>query len=622
MDNNIEKFTIAFPFKYAKAKFNIKRISEWGVIDYIFLKELSFKIHSLQQLCDYSNLEKQIVIQILLPLMKMGWIELINYNSEFYFQITESGKKVCLENKLPHKGESYNRNRDFLVDFKNNYYGIQKFKLLPESKARITELSKKEKNFFQLNLIIEDIYPNYELMCNAIAYENEIINDILDNFHYGISDVKFILFDVHYDYNSNNVIFHDENLINIFPEEIRNTINLLPYQKSKKRRKTQKITEFNQINFSTDHFFEFESKSLEMILGAKSNHLKVLDLIKEAEEYLIIHSTFIGDWSIFKSGTNEYTDLFQELRNALKRNIGVYILWGKDEAEEDHPDYLKTKEEIEKIEAALNQFNQNCLKDNIFNTINFNNFKKTGSHTKFILTKSKEQNRLLFSSCNFLYTNFLRFESSLLITDNSFVKNFMYIAADISSGKDLHSDTVRNDLLRYAKSIPKTPESTLPKIKVNLVLKYQHYQYIDLAKSSCKHRLYIVSDKLNAVSFRPIADALKNSNFKKYAYFSQRSKNFTPFMERNLIKSFAASPININLRLHDPKTTIDGEKNPKKNHSKVLAWDNNHILITSLNWLSCNASPPPNATDIYHEIGIYVERRNIAKEFIEVFKAL
>ena len=58
--SNITKFTVAFPFKYARAKFSIKKLSDWGVIDYIFLKELSFKSYSLLDLCIYSNLEKQI----------------------------------------------------------------------------------------------------------------------------------------------------------------------------------------------------------------------------------------------------------------------------------------------------------------------------------------------------------------------------------------------------------------------------------------------------------------------------------------------------------------------------------------------------------------------------------
>ena len=55
-------------------------------------------------------------------------------------------------------------------------------------------------------------------------------------------------------------------------------------------------------------------------------------------------------------------------------------------------------------------------------------------------------------------------------------------------------------------------------------------------------------------------------------------------------------------------------------HAKVLAWDNNDLLITSLNWLS--ASAPDNLVEIYHEVGVYVRGWDVAKDFIKVFRSL
>ena len=55
MSDNILKFTVAFPFKYGKAKFSIKKLSNWGVVDYVFLKAISMKEYSLQELSKYSK---------------------------------------------------------------------------------------------------------------------------------------------------------------------------------------------------------------------------------------------------------------------------------------------------------------------------------------------------------------------------------------------------------------------------------------------------------------------------------------------------------------------------------------------------------------------------------------
>lgn len=620
MSNNIIKFTVAFPFKYGRSKFSIKKLSDWGVIDYIFLKELSYKSYSLQEICKYSNIEKQVVIQILLPMMKMGWVELVTNNSDFYFVITKLGREACKDNKLPDKEESYERSRDFLIDINNNYYGIQKCSLIPESEVRVTELQKNQDNFIKFTLSQCEIYPDNDLMYKAVEFQNEKVITVLDDFHYGITDTKYILFDVHYNKIKKTIVFQDEDLIKKFSKEIKDRISKYPFQDNKNQNSKKKYNQSTKFDFNSKHSFELDNSSLNMILGYTDNKIAFLELIKKSKDYLIIHSTFIGSWCI-KNSNNEYTEVFNELKQALKRNVSIYILWGKDEPDEVDDNFQESKSEIQKIENLLNNFNNECIKERIFNTINFNNFSKTGSHTKFVISKTDNNIKLLFSSCNFLYTEYQRFEASLLITDNNFIKKFMGIAADISSGKDLHSNSIRSEFKRFATNIPTTDIISQDKIKVDLVLKYQHYDYIDLAKKLCKNRLYILSDKLNDVAARPIADALKNCDFKKYAYFSKRSENFTPEMEKKFTQNLAASPINISLKLHDPKHKING-KSPKKNHSKVLAWDNNHILITSLNWLSANASKTSSSTDIYHEIGIYVEKRDIAKNFITIFKQL
>ncbi|WP_404227554.1 hypothetical protein [Acinetobacter venetianus] len=621
MSDNILKFTVAFPFKYGKAKFSIKKLSNWGVVDYVFLKAISMKEYSLQELSKYSNLDKQIVIQILLPMMKNGWIKLVSYNSDFYFNITDSGLKACKGSKLPDKEESYERYRDFLVDIDNNYYGVKKLKLIPESEARVNELRNNQDNFIKISLPKCEVYPNEKLMFKAVGFQNEKILDILGDFHYGIVDTKYILFDLHFDKNKKEIIFHDDDLVRLFSKPVIDVFYHYPYYESNNKNIIKKDYKSKKHKFFTKSSFVLDKSSLNTILGGPKNKEEFIRLIRESDEYLIIHSTFIGKWCI-KSKDNDYTDIFLEIKNALKRNVKVFILWGKDEPDEEDEDFDKSDYEIKVIEDLLTNFNNDCFKEKIFNTVEFNSFSKTGSHTKFVISKTKLGIELLFGSCNFLYTEFLRFEASFLIADINFIKNFLSIAADISSGKDLHSNSVRKILKRFSNEIPESNFTPSEAIKVNLVLKYQHYDYIDLAKKICERELYIISDKLNDVAARPIADALKSSSFRKFAYFSERSEKFTPAMEKKFTKYLATNPININLRLHDPKVRIDVNKNPKKNHAKVLLWDSNHLLITSLNWLSANASYSPSSTDIYHEIGIYVEAENVAESFLDVFRKL
>jgi len=57
---------------------------------------------------------------------------------------------------------------------------------------------------------------------------------------------------------------------------------------------------------------------------------------------------------------------------------------------------------------------------------------------------------------------------------------------------------------------------------------------------------------------------------------------------------------------------------PKKHHAKVLAWDNNDVLITSLNWLSSNASI--NYGEEYHEVGVHIHGYDVATQFVDKFR--
>jgi phosphatidylserine/phosphatidylglycerophosphate/cardiolipin synthase-like enzyme len=48
-------------------------------------------------------------------------------------------------------------------------------------------------------------------------------------------------------------------------------------------------------------------------------------------------------------------------------------------------------------------------------------------------------------------------------------------------------------------------------------------------------------------------------------------------------------------------------------HAKVLCWDDDNIVVTSLNWLSAD----PSAEYLRAEIGIHIQASGIAKAFRE-----
>ncbi len=51
-------------------------------------------------------------------------------------------------------------------------------------------------------------------------------------------------------------------------------------------------------------------------------------------------------------------------------------------------------------------------------------------------------------------------------------------------------------------------------------------------------------------------------------------------------------------------------------HAKVLAWDDDALAVTSLNWLSAD----PSESALRREIGIFVEMNKLADNFIRRFE--
>lgn len=617
MPNDLKKYTIAIPFKFGNSVFTIIKKSPWSIIDYLFLDTLNSSSMSLDNLSIYSNFKKQLVVQILLPMIKLGWIELISSDKDFIFEITDSGKNAVGLGKLPDIEEVYERYREFALDSFYNYYGLSKFKFNLEPEARVNELKQENENFIKYDLDFDEVYPDYNEIYKSVAFDNEIVKSMRRDFHYSLFQNRYLIVDLLYNQVDKTVNFLDEDMAEGLKPEIVDFIkNIKPDFNKKVESKRIVSNDLPLINNKSN--FTVSEDDLEIVAGALEHKDKILYLLKNSIDYLVLHTTFIGKWCIFDSKINQYSDIFIEIKAALIRGVTIYLMWGKDEPDENQFDYEKSIIEIKDIEELLEKFNNQCIQEGILNTINLNNFVKTGSHTKFIITNIENVGpTLLMGSCNYLYTQYERFEASVYLKDVSIVKRMIQIAADMSTGKDFYSTNVREELLLISEKIIDSHERKKRNINISLVLKGDHYKYIDLAKHQAKKNIYILSDKLNDIFDRPICDALKNSMAKKYAFFSDRSENFSHDQAVSLIERLSQEPYKINIRLHSPKTSVGPKK--KKNHAKVLTWDNDNLLITSLNWLSSNASLSSKTTEDYHEIGFYIRKENIAREFIEKF---
>lgn len=640
-----QELKLAIPFFYGKNKFTITRKSQWSVLDLLFLRKISELPVSLETLEDYSNLKRQIVVQIVLPFVSNNWVEIIPIENTYVFSITELGKYISQFDAIPQFSEEYFRTRDYIFDpIGNRYYGLLKNSPLKvESYLRIQELIKDGVKIKVMNLPAKSCFPNIDEVKKCITYSDEHVEDI--EFVNGIvtlNETRYVLLDTVLDKKKKTIEFN-EDYSNIFTVELLNAVKLkfdflvdqvIKELNDSEDKNIASNIESNINQFVLDSkapllkFYEVANKNIETIYGGNDHRLIFLDLIIKSTKYLIIHSTFISERSLYDKNMNKWTEISLELKNALKRGVEVTILFGKDRPDTDDLDenedekrqskLIKSLEEIYKIEKLLDRFNKECIEENI-TPLQLNDHKKTGSHSKYIITHHSEWGlTLLLGSCNFFYSNFDRFEASVVIKDPQVVHDFLRISSILCSAKDFHSNDLHNYFSDLAKDISLNNQVFNDSDNISnvaIIYKNQHYSLIDKAKVNARKIIFITSDKLSEVSIKPIFDSIKNNmNAKKIVFFSEKSEIFTHEDELNLRKLLRKPEYKIDIQLHNPKI------NPrKKNHSKVLVWDEDDIVISSLNWLSANASAN-NATDPYHEIGIYIQSSGIGRGFIKAFQ--
>ncbi|SJM38487.1 hypothetical protein A1019T_02484 [Psychrobacter pasteurii] len=619
------KYTVAVPFLSNSYLFSISKKIGWSIVDYLFLKELYHQERTLSELSKKSNLRKQIILQIVLPMSDLGWVEIINFNHEFLLKITDNGKSAYLASRknheLPCQVTDYISKREIYVDILDNYYNFYKSSVQTIAYVRYKEIKSNEKQeFVELPLLNDKVYPDYEKIEKVAGNQNESISKIEDLNIGQLTDKKYLLVEMIYTPENKSKIIKDSLYSDLNNSLIKIIESTRPPSISDSK-STQVVMPEVEKNVPSTTSITLNRNQVDFIYGGQETEIKFLELINTAQNYLIIHSTFIGSWCIKRKNSEDeqYSEYFEAIREALKREVAVYILWGKTSLDSDDDDYEKSHAEDNKVKNLLSEFNDSCRREGIMGIVDYNQFRRTESHAKFIIADSANRGAcVMVSSCNFLYSRFNRFEASVAIYDDQLVRSYLRIAANISMGNNYVNSSTKKEINSYANQYKCFTKRNSPqevrnlqedKFTVSLVLKNQHYYYIDVACNEATKIIYITSDFINSTPERPIYDALKNSTAKKFLFYSKRSDHISHEEINETMKSLDGleEPIKLRQSPHKPK-----------HHAKVLAWDDNDILITSLNWLSSNASE--NQDDKYHEIGVHINGPNVVAEFINKFK--
>jgi len=572
---------VAIPLLKGKRKFFLEKGRPWSLAEHVLLAALTNKPRTVGELAVAGDIPQRLVLEALIRLMRAGWVTLQQESKGVVFSATAAGQNVVGDEELPKLAKSTSRWMNFVIDrITGTLYRSREMPFVErhvvESRAvreRLVWLRPRDLDAFDdtagvLATLFEDderflgIEPSAEKMVNRFA----------------IATVR-----------GANV----EGLPPRAPDELVELVkhaarNAPPFPMAEKSLQQDPGRQIPFADRPAPRAIDAVFRPEDLILGGAMHETILREAIRKAKHRIIIHSTFISEQGFEQVQTS--------LIAAAKRGAIVDVLWGEDE---NKTDAVTTAKTIAKVRTSIET-------EGLSLSIRVHPF-STRSHAKILVCDDGKSERLSVTvgSCNWLSSGFQNYEASIRFSDPGVVSAVIEQIADLTRGSDRHWTELTSEMARLASDARLQKPPTGVKAKVTLVLGPQHAQFVRIARDTARRRMFVASHRIGAAArpsvILPAIAAVRETGIEARVFYGVASEGAS------------GTPISPN---GHPAPSVQPVLTPKL-HAKILAWDDDHVLISSQNWLSAD----PGESNVRREIGLMVHSKGVAKAVIDNFDA-
>jgi hypothetical protein len=202
-------------------------------------------------------------------------------------------------------------------------------------------------------------------------------------------------------------------------------------------------------------------------------------------------------------------------------------------------------------------------------------------------------------SCNWLSSPFQSVELSVVVHDNHVIAD-LAVALQRMVGRRGLADSIANEMALTARDLRRSATSTGNNARMAVVVGDAHERVIRSASGAAKRRFFVGSNRLGSTA-RPGAImqdelAASREGVQATVLYTQSSGPLKNRHARALIDEAASYGVQL----------IRTRKVPL--HGKVVTWDDDDVVVTSLNWASASANPDFP----WGDIGIHIQAPGIA----------
>ncbi|MET3973227.1 phospholipase D-like domain-containing protein [Bradyrhizobium sp. S3.9.1] len=564
-------------------KVHIEKGRRWSVFEHAVLEALAKQDYSLVGLEKFSNLPARVVVEIVIRLMRAGWVELILTAEEMLFRTTPVGRLHATKLELPPVTKIFPRHLSFAVDLvTGNVFRRTDLTLVNEdqwlertSKTQavlLAELPEHKFNNVPVSTIAQTLLEDDEEMIRVDHLDfrpSKLIALV------SVSGASIDGLGTHVPDVLRDVIEEAKRRLPKVQEEMPATIQVSLPEKPETR---------------SSHPISFRSEDL--IVGGANHRSAFQQAIRKSRFRLAIHSTFLHEKSI--------ESWWQDILDAAKRDVMVDVLWGKSSERDGENDTL----------VAANRLRAMVAQAGLQSRIRVHP-STSRSHAKIVLADTGTQDRFLgiVGSCNWLASRFDAFEASLRLHEDNFVADVAFELAELGRPPDGHITEFSTEMLALGRKLSRSPSSSRASGKARIVLGSEHANLVLQARDKAKRNILLLSHQLgfaagpNLGPLRTAAQA--NAALECQIFYNRFSKGI----------DFAKANQQL-LDLSKANLKVAPVQRPRL-HAKVLAWDNDNLVVTSQNWLSSD----PGDNHLRAEIGVHLEYPSCGRIFRDRFVA-
>lgn len=575
---------VGIPLLKDARKFYFEKGKRWTIIEHILLEALAKSDWRLNDLVESSSLPRRVVVESIIRLMRANWAEIKSGKEAIRFRATLQGKAAAMKDELPPITFPDSRYIGYLYDLILGH-------LFKSSQINTTiNHDQWDSRTVGRDRVLLSETANVTSTSPAVWQ----LSDVLLN-----SDEELIRVQDR-DWKARKVI----GLINVNGNEIEGFNIKLPKNLEKailtaaseydanggrKRANSSHVVKLPVDARASKHPMVFQKSDL--VIGSHEHRAALRSAMNRCRHRLVIHSTFIN--------LEKTTALLPELFKAAQRGAQIDILWGQSTDKGAQNNTRKAALELKRkiIESGYE-------KSIIFHT------QTSNSHSKILFYDDggKDTYVAVIGSCNWLYSGFDSFETSVKIRDQALVSDVSLELAELGRPLDNQVPKFTAELVRLGMKIRKnaTPPANATGAG-RMVLGFEHQNALLSARDDAENRIVLISNKLGVMA-KPIISALiaagKDSDFIPEVFYSATTGPVT-----------GTDAANERIRVRSHGVEVQPVKKPRL-HSKVLVWDSDNIVVTSLNWLSAD----PSEQSPLQEIGIHLNVKGVGDHFLRRFR--